>query len=218
MSLLRLLTAGRSLVGLKKSETRYHVTRQRLLPKFAAKRNPFGKSTEKPAETAKSQRCEAADVGPGQPVQNVAPAEPQPKTTGQPAEIIRVPASPSSVPIAPGNAPERQPERNRILSALGERLAGYASGMSRLVIWRRGRPTQREVPRFNKPLVQGELSLDRVKVVRNDLSDTDLEIVRPKPQAVVPNPSAESEKSKPPVAESTATSRMNLGMFSAGKT
>ena len=33
---------------------------------------------------------------------------------------------------------------------------------------------------IGRPLVQGELSLDGVKVVRNDLSESDLEIVEPK--------------------------------------
>jgi hypothetical protein len=33
------------------------------------------------------------------------------------------------------------------------------------------------IPRFPKPPMQGELSLDRIKVLRNDLSDADLEIV-----------------------------------------
>ena len=33
------------------------------------------------------------------------------------------------------------------------------------------------IPRFTKPPVQGELSLDKIKVVRNDLSDADLEVV-----------------------------------------
>jgi hypothetical protein len=42
-----------------------------------------------------------------------------------------------------------------------------------------------------KRLVQSELSLDRVRVVRNDLSDSDVEIVPVKPAAPVPEPEAE---------------------------
>jgi hypothetical protein len=41
MSLLRLLTTGKSLVGLKESDTRYRVTRQRMLPRFGSAKNPF---------------------------------------------------------------------------------------------------------------------------------------------------------------------------------
>jgi len=34
------------------------------------------------------------------------------------------------------------------------------------------------IPRFGKPTVQGELSLDKVRVVRSDLAHADLEVVR----------------------------------------
>jgi hypothetical protein len=34
-----------------------------------------------------------------------------------------------------------------------------------------------------KPAVQGELSLEKIQVMRNDLSDTDLEIIPAKKQA-----------------------------------
>jgi len=40
-----------------------------------------------------------------------------------------------------------------------------------------GKPKLAGIPRFGQPVVQGELSLDRVKVVRNDLSHADLEVV-----------------------------------------
>jgi hypothetical protein len=39
------------------------------------------------------------------------------------------------------------------------------------------KPARRGIPRFNGVPVQGELSLDNIKVVRNDLSDADLEVV-----------------------------------------
>ncbi len=40
-----------------------------------------------------------------------------------------------------------------------------------------GKPRLQGIPHFGKPVVQGELSLDRVKVVRGDLSHADLEVV-----------------------------------------
>ena len=45
MSLLRLLTTGKSLVGVKDTESRYRVTSERLLPQFGSAKNPFS-STE----------------------------------------------------------------------------------------------------------------------------------------------------------------------------
>lgn len=41
-----------------------------------------------------------------------------------------------------------------------------------------GRPKLGGIPRFGKSAVQGELSLDKVKVVRSDLNHSDLEVVR----------------------------------------
>jgi hypothetical protein len=41
-----------------------------------------------------------------------------------------------------------------------------------------GRPRLPGIPRFGRATVQGELSLDRVRVVRNDLAQADLEVVR----------------------------------------
>jgi hypothetical protein len=57
-----------------------------------------------------------------------------------------------------------------------------------------GKAAKSAIERFAKPPVQGELSLDRIKVVRNDLSDADLEVVPAKPRvapaATVPAPRA----------------------------
>jgi hypothetical protein len=49
MSLLRLLSAGKSLVGIQAAETRYRLTEHRMLPKFGGKKNPF-RRTEGPAD------------------------------------------------------------------------------------------------------------------------------------------------------------------------
>jgi hypothetical protein len=41
MSLLRLLTAGKTLIGLKRSESRYQLPGGKGLPMFGSKKNPF---------------------------------------------------------------------------------------------------------------------------------------------------------------------------------
>ena len=41
MSLLRLLTAGKTLIGLKRSESRYQLHGGQVLPMFGSKKNPF---------------------------------------------------------------------------------------------------------------------------------------------------------------------------------
>lgn len=139
MSLLRLLSAGKSLVGLKESTGRYHLPSTGALPKFEAKKNPFrsGATASRPSEL------------------NSEDEQPKPQ---QPAE---------------------QPDRK---SDLGKSEAGrdqMRNVISKLRgLWPRRKSGVKSSPvRGAAPLVQGELSLDRVKVVRNDLSDSDLEIV-----------------------------------------
>ena len=50
MSLMRLLTAGKSWVGQKDSEFGYRMTDPRAMPKFEAKKNPFRAKATEPAE------------------------------------------------------------------------------------------------------------------------------------------------------------------------
>lgn len=55
-----------------------------------------------------------------------------------------------------------------------------ASGMNAYPLGRwtlKGNPFKSSTKPARRPVVQGELSLDKVKVIRNDLSDSDLELV-----------------------------------------
>jgi len=65
------------------------------------------------------------------------------------------------------------------------RKAGWLRKFNPISIWRGSRPPT--LPKAHRPM-QAELSLDRVKVVHNDLSDADVEIVpiksRTAPEAV----------------------------------
>ncbi len=70
---------------------------------------------------------------------------------------------------------------------------------------------------LGRSLLQGELSLDAVKVMRNDLSDSDLEVVRIKPPT--PAPAAKPAASDLPKATPTETtwSRVTGRFLGAGK-
>jgi len=75
-----------------------------------------------------------------------------------------------------------------------------------------GKAAKPAIPRFPKLPVQGELSLDRVKVVRNDLSDADLEVV---PARRNPAPGALAGKTAAGVARTWG--RVTSRLFPAGK-
>jgi hypothetical protein len=61
-------------------------------------------------------------------------------------------------------------------------------------------------PRFNKKPVQGELSLENIKVMRNDLSDTDVEVVPKKslPMQDIPLPGASAAAAIPELPPATS--------------
>src|SRR5258708_38325339 len=106
MSLLRLLTAGKSLVGLNKSEARYHLPGERALPEFGGKKNPF-RATVMPEKVESNQAGGTAAPDAQSPAQlpSIAqvPFHPHPQkgdphgpldngATSQPSRILEQPA------------------------------------------------------------------------------------------------------------------------------
>lgn len=125
MSLMRLLTVGRSLNELK-GAGRYHIPRGVGLPQFN-----FGK----PAMKISSAPAVKAAAG-------------------------EVQATPATV------------EKNPTVAVAGEVRKPASGG------WlKRSNPFAAAQPTSAKPPMQAELTLDKVKVVRNDLSEADFEVV-----------------------------------------
>ena len=166
MSLGKLLTTGKSLVGLTNANSRYHLQKG-ALPKFESAKNPFAPkvSAELPER------------------------EPQlPKLT--PAEVAAANLKKTqrmAAPAEPVTAASRESEPAKVSPAVD----GWLKKVNPLVWFGNRKPDeQKSAPRQAKPVVpvQGELSLDNIKVMRNDLSETDVEIVTAKsrpPKAVV---------------------------------
>jgi hypothetical protein len=179
MSLGKLLTTGKSLVGLHNSGARYQL-RKGALPKFESSKNPFASRPHEEPSVANAER------------------EPQlPKLT--PAETAaanlkktqRLPA-----PVAQAEVPleKSQPVESVKPAPV---VDNWLKKINPLV-WlgsRKPAPAKSAAPRFGKAPVQGELSLDNIKVMRNDLSETDVEIVPRK---------ARPAKELPMVAEASA--------------
>ena len=156
MSLLRLLKAGRSLVNPRESGSRYHMRRKIQLPKFGSAKNPFSARSETPAVPA----------APGA----IISERPREMSAAEVAaarlkETVRLPVTELPAPLSPP-APAA-PARAWWNPFTWRRSAGVGSIRVGSVVAR--------------PAVQGELSLDQIRVVRNDLSDSDVEIVQPEP-------------------------------------
>jgi hypothetical protein len=152
---VRLLTAGKSLVGIQDSKSRYRSVDPRAMPKF-------GSEKKFTTEVARE-----SDATPG---------------------VARASIDSSKV-----NA-EKTPEAVTRAARGGGWVSQWGSKLGSLVS-QTPKPTRSAVPRFNGMPVQGELSLDNIRVVRNDLSDADLEVVAKKAET------REQEEVEPPVKE-----------------
>lgn len=175
MSLVRLLAAGKSLVGLQDMESRYRMRRRNLLPKFGSSKNPFLARTEAPslplpASGATTAALNAAEM-----------------TSAEVAATALKKTTPLPVVSPPDRGAEKIFKRGPTMGLLA-RLSPWARKLNPFA--RRSNPRQiAKTPARGStlPSVQGELSLDRIKVVRNDLNDADVEIVPAKP-TVKPKP------------------------------
>jgi len=143
MSLGRLLSSGKSLIGAHGAAHRFRVDKRALLPKFASPKNPF-------ASGAQQERAEARPTA----------------------------AVPTDAKVRATNAPAPPAALRKLSPVRALKWAGeLAAKLNPLVLVKR-RPAAvlRAAARPDSPApVQRELSLDTVRVLRNDLTDADAE-------------------------------------------
>jgi hypothetical protein len=167
MSLVRLLTAGKSLTDLKDSTSRYQVRQKARLPKFGSKKNPFASAEPAAAEAT--------------PIEGIADNAPwvmsrAEKAAARMKHTMRLPTL-AKTPVNKTFQPVRPPRQVGKSSWIGELLTKLIP-----TSWRPGpRPiARRAASGKTRAAVQGELTLDRIRVMRNDLNDADVEVVRAK--------------------------------------
>ncbi|MCX6930379.1 MAG: hypothetical protein NT154_45310, partial [Verrucomicrobia bacterium] len=177
-----------------------------LLPHFGPERNPFGSggnSDAAPSETPSPGRC--CGNGVAQENRN------SPPSNSEVAAALQI--GTKGRPLAAIAKDRRFAGSARLKTAAF--VSAWAAKLFRLVKRPRSAGAKSVVPRFEKQPVQGELSLESIKVVRNDLSDADLEVVPARPPAAPASPAA-GPKTGTPVAQST-WGRVTTRIFRAGK-
>jgi hypothetical protein len=168
MSLVRLLSSGRSLIGFKDEAGRYQMTNQRLLPKFGSVKNPF-----------------RAGCPPGQ-MRLTTPSVSENRAVPAVSQVasVEMPQSQAAMKFA-------ESKRHIYLSHVWRKLCGWSGrlqkGWGRLLPRQEKNAARVALPQLVKPPIQSELSLERVRVLRNDLSDVDLEVVPVKLSVQSPN-------------------------------
>ncbi len=164
MKAMQLLAVTESVVDTKERLGRYRLPKGNSLPRFGGTKNPFAPPPVRPAEPTGSAASSPA-MAP-MPEEENAPAASS-ESDGQRAESAGVKIRPR------GNLAE--PWR-RLASAIRKWFASRKSpsGSRRPAIRLGQQPVRKRPTDFP---VQGEFSLDNVRVVRNDLRDSDLEVV-----------------------------------------
>ncbi|MEI6568801.1 MAG: hypothetical protein WCR20_19120 [Verrucomicrobiota bacterium] len=157
MSFFKLLAAGKSMMGLSGTSSRYQATNERLLPKFIGRKNPF-RGTTHPGGKAPE--------------------------TGEPGGVVKPKESSTVVkgggPFAASPAVEARKQVTRGIS-LSERV-GKVRGRAGQV-WKDAKAwvasKKKKAGPAPQPVVmpvQRELTLESVRVVRSDLTDCDDEM------------------------------------------
>jgi hypothetical protein len=181
MSLGRFLAAGRSLMGMPSDDSRYRMTSKSRLPKFGSDKNPFAPAPKaEPVKTEVSRVAVAAPAPVRLATEQVSLFESK-AAEQKPAEIV------SEVKAAPIEAPKI--EVKAVLAVVNVPAAPKGTVMDLRNIVKNFNAVEyvtswtsrwKKAPRPVRTHVQTELRLDKVRPVRNDLSDTDLEVVAPK--------------------------------------
>jgi len=165
MSMMPLLSASRSLVGSRDLGKQYRMTDPKSLPKFGSKKKKAARGEPEARQNVAEKPQTPSGLEKHQ----------TPNTNLQRNTKLQTPNSQAEA----GSTVERR-------GLLGTWLAGLKKAFGRSE-----RVRNAAIPRFSARPVQCELSLDNVKVLRNDLSDTDFEVIA-KP--------AQPEKPKTPEA------------------
>jgi hypothetical protein len=175
MSLLKLLSAAKSLDGSKPMPSPYKMKSARFLPKFGSPKNPFARAKTDAAKPIPG-KMETDSLFGDEP--KTAPEAPSPKPAAK-APVVKevkpviepektIEAKPvSAVPTAVPTA--KTPKT----AALGD----FIKKLNPLKYLPKRKPEARAVRPKVARAAQGELSLEKVRVLRNELNDSDIEFV-----------------------------------------
>jgi len=177
MSLGKLLTTGKSLVGLSQSGSRYQL-RKGALPKFESAKNPFTAKSQPESGEREPQlpKLEAAESA-------VVDAKKPQHLSALGALIVDREAAVVASRAVPPAGPAKVSEPSKVAAPVDS----WLKKINPMVWFGNRKPAEPKpaIPRFSKPHapIQGELSLDNIKVMRNDLSEADVEVVPAKARA-----------------------------------
>jgi hypothetical protein len=172
---LALLTMGRSLIRLKDRNGVYKLPTGKMFPEFGAsgrRKGVLPAAVRAPAPATQANLFEApkeavAAVAPPMPLVNPAVAAPRPSTPPK-AVAAKVPSGPSYISRAASTI-------GRWWEKILKTIAWPKWGLRVPRVFQFGAPS---VAQDSRPRAQTELALQQVTVLRNDLSEADLTVVK----------------------------------------
>lgn len=217
---------------MKETVSPYRMRTANLLPKFGSPKNPF---------------APALKAEPVNPERTAAPAAPVPVSAAKPAPVKSEPVKMETISLfdakpvespAPVKVMEAQPMAiepvkaepaqtklpNAVKTASARKRMPLAEWMKKVnplqYLPAREQGAKKAIrSKGARTPVQAELSLEKVKVVRNDLSDTDLEIIPAKLAKPAELPNVSGPAIQPMTkTEPTTWNRMTSRVLGAGQT
>ena len=155
------------MIGIQDSKSRYRSVDPRAMPKFGSEKKAHLARESEAKPSAANSNAESSKAN----------------TNAGADDKVGVTQVVEKTPVATA----RKARGSGWVSQWGSKLSSLVS--------QKPKSAKSAGPRFNGVPVQGELSLDNIKVVRNDLSDADLEVVTRK---MGPAKKAESESQEWP--------------------
>ena len=177
MSLLRLLTAGKCLVGIKDDASRYRLANPGALPKFGRRSQRSKNLESEPGAPGTEPGMPAIGIEAKTEAVVVAPSSGTASALAARAEVAGVPGGKEGQRGNPDAAAFAAAKLSASRASFWGRVRWFwpkLLGLGIEIPTRSKRPAKGPDP---KTPVQTELCLDMVRVVRNDLSDADVEIV-----------------------------------------
>jgi hypothetical protein len=163
-------------MGVSGDDGRYQMRSKNRLPKFESAKNPFAQTAKpEPAIVRAQEKVESAPVQQSGLFEVKAEEVTSVKTENEtmPTPVLVQNMELKAVPVAPA-VPTVQKKDSTQMKDFFKKL----NPLPRFAVFMAERRTKGQKPA--RTHVQTELSLEKVKPVRNDLSDSDLEVVTPK--------------------------------------
>lgn len=178
MSLKQFLAVGRSFVGIRDTKSPYELRKENLLPRFGGVPRVHSSEQMVQGDWVEQQKMEGRELlsseSASEELVEVRVSEQGTegaKRTEATSGATGSGAHPGSAEIISGANPFTQ-GRGVVMGVKGRgKVRRHRGWLNLLTFGLLGRVREQQ------PLVQAELSLDRIKVVRNDLADSDLELV-----------------------------------------